>query len=67
MVCAARCEGNYFRNLNSGAPIGDAFKADIVVAHELILEIKAVTTILPLREVQLRIGQRWPGLTRLFA
>ena len=33
---------------------GDGFKADIIVAHELILEIKAVTAILPIHEVQLR-------------
>jgi GxxExxY protein len=37
-----------------GAPIGDGFKADVVVAHELILEIKAVAAILPVHEVQLR-------------
>jgi GxxExxY protein len=35
-------------------PIGDGFKADIVVARELILEIKAVTAILPVHEVQVR-------------
>jgi GxxExxY protein len=34
--------------------VGDGFKADIVVAGELILEIKAVSTILPIHEVQLR-------------
>jgi GxxExxY protein len=41
-----------------GAPAGDGFKVDIVVAHELILEIKAVTAILPIHEVQLRTGPR---------
>ncbi len=41
-----------------GSPIGDGFKADIVVAHELILELKSVTTILPIHEVQLRTDLR---------
>ena len=45
-----------------GAPVGDGFKADIVVAHELILEIKAVTTILPIHEVQLRTYLRMSGI-----
>src|SRR5579864_6743429 len=40
--------------LYKGAEVGDGFKADIVVAGELILEIKAVSTILPIHEVQLR-------------
>jgi GxxExxY protein len=46
------------------APVGDDCKADIVVAHEPILEIKAVTAILPIHEVQRRTGPRWPGSTR---
>ena len=50
--------------LHKGAEVGDGFKADIVVAGELILEIKAVSTILPIHEVQLRTGPRRPGLTR---
>ena len=33
--------------------IGEGFKADIVVARQVILEIKAVTTILPVHEAQL--------------
>ena len=37
-----------------GVPVGDAFKAHIAVAHELILEIKAVAAILPIHEAQLR-------------
>jgi GxxExxY protein len=45
-----------------GAPVGDGFKADIVVAHELILEIKAVTAILPIHEVQLRTYLRMSGI-----
>ena len=53
--------------LYKGAPVGDGFKADIVVAHELILEIKAVTAILPTHEVQLRTEPRWPGLTQASA
>src|ERR1700730_17525346 len=50
--------------LYKGAEVGDGFKADIVVAGELILEINAVSNILPIHEVQLRTGPRWPGLTR---
>ena len=46
------------------APVGDGFRADIVVAHEVILEIKAVTANLPIHEVQLRTGPSWPGLTQ---
>jgi GxxExxY protein len=34
-------------------PIGEGFKADIVVAHEVIIEIKAVAAILPVHEAQL--------------
>ena len=45
-----------------GIPVGDGFKADIVVAHELILEIKAVTVILPIHEVQLRTYLRMSGI-----
>jgi len=45
-----------------GAPIGDGFKADIVVARELILEIKAVAAILPVHEVQLRTYLRMSGI-----
>ena len=47
-----------------GAEVGDGFKADIVVAGELILETKAASTILPIHAVQLRTGPWWPGLTR---
>ncbi len=36
-----------------GVPIGDGFKADILVAQEVIIEIKAVTAILPVYEAQL--------------
>ena len=45
-----------------GAPVGDGFKVDIVVAHELILEIKAVTAILPIHEAQLRNRTSVAGL-----
>ena len=45
-----------------GAEIGDGFKADIVVAGELILEIKAVSTILPIHAVQLRTYLRMSGI-----
>jgi GxxExxY protein len=47
-----------------GTKVGDGFKADIVVAGELIPEIKAVSTILPINAVRLRTGPWWPGLTR---
>jgi GxxExxY protein len=50
--------------VSKGTPVGDGFKADIAVARELILEIKSVATILPIHEVQLRIGPRSLGLTR---
>jgi GxxExxY protein len=45
-----------------GAPVDDGFKADIVVAHELILETKAVTAILPIRAVQLRTYLRMSSI-----
>jgi GxxExxY protein len=45
-----------------GAPVGDGFKADIIVAHELILEIKSVTSILPIHEVQLRTYLRMSSI-----
>jgi GxxExxY protein len=45
-----------------GAEVGDGCKADIVVAGELILEIKAVSTILPIHEVQLRTYLRMSGI-----
>jgi GxxExxY protein len=37
-----------------GIAVGNAFKADIVIVHEIILAIKAVTTIRPIYEGQLR-------------
>ncbi len=43
-------------------PLGDGFKADIVVARELILEIKAVPAILPVHEMQLRTYLRMSGI-----
>jgi GxxExxY protein len=45
-----------------GAIVGDGFKADIVVAHDLILEIKAITAILPIHEAQLRTYLRMSGI-----
>ena len=48
--------------LYKSAEVGDGFKADIVVAGELILEIKAVSTILPIHEVQLRTYLRMSGI-----
>ena len=34
------------------APIADGYKADIVVARAVILEIKSIATILPVHEAQ---------------
>ena len=48
--------------VHKGAPAGDGFKADIVVAHESIPEIKAATAILPIHEVQLRTYLRMSGI-----
>jgi GxxExxY protein len=45
-----------------GAEVGDGCKADIVVADELIPEIKAVSTILPIHAVQLRTCLRMSGV-----
>ena len=42
--------------------IGDGFKADIVVAREVILEIKSVAAILPIHEAQLHTYLRMSGL-----
>ena len=43
-------------------PIGDGFKADIIVAREVILEIKSVAAILPIHEAQLHTYLRMSGL-----
>ena len=48
--------------LYKGIAIGDGFKADIIVAQELILEIKAVGAILPIHAVQLRTYLRMSGI-----
>jgi GxxExxY protein len=45
-----------------GVQVGDGFKADIVVAHELILKVKSVIAILPIHEVQLRTYLRMSGI-----
>ena len=45
-----------------GSPVGDGFKADIVVAGAVILELKAVAAILPIYEVQLRTYLRMSGI-----
>ena len=42
--------------------ITNGFKADIIVAQTLILEIKSVATILPVHEMQLRTYLRLSGL-----
>ena len=48
--------------LYKGDNVGSGFKADLVVAGALILEIKAVSTILPIHEVQLRTYLRLSGI-----
>jgi GxxExxY protein len=42
-------------------PIGEAFRADIVVARQVILEIKSVATTLPAHEAQLHTYLRMSG------
>jgi GxxExxY protein len=48
--------------LYKGEQVGDGFKADVVVAEQLILEIKSVTTILTVHEMQLRTYLRMSGV-----
>ena len=48
--------------LYKGEQVGDGFKADVVVAEQLILEIKSVTTILTVHEMQLRTYLRMSGI-----
>jgi GxxExxY protein len=48
--------------LYKGSEVGDGFKADIVVAGELVMEIKAVSAILPIHAVQLRTYLRMSGI-----
>ncbi len=43
-------------------PIGEGFRADIVVAREVILEIKSVAAIVPAHEAQLYTYLRMSGL-----
>ena len=48
--------------LYKGEQVGDAFKADLVVAEQLILEVKSVAIILPVHEMQLRTYLRMSGI-----
>jgi GxxExxY protein len=48
--------------LYKGGQVGDRFKADVVVAEQLILEIKSVATILTVHEMQLRTYLRTSGI-----
>jgi GxxExxY protein len=43
-------------------PIGEGFRGDIVVAREVILEVKSVAAILPAHEAQLHTYLRMSGL-----
>ena len=45
-----------------GVPMGDGFRADIVVERKVIIEIKAVTTVLPVHEAQLQTYLRMSGI-----
>lgn len=45
-----------------GANIGEGFRADIVVERKVILEVKAVATILPAHEAQLQTYLRMSGI-----
>jgi GxxExxY protein len=48
--------------LYMGERVGDGLKADVVVAEQLILEIKSAATILPVHEMQLRTYLRMSGI-----
>ncbi len=48
--------------LYKGEQVGDGFRADVVVAEQLILEIKSVATILAVHEMQLRTCLRMSGI-----
>jgi GxxExxY protein len=43
-------------------PIGEGFKADIIVARAVILEIKSVVAILPVHEAQLETYLHMSGI-----
>ena len=45
-----------------GAPVGDGFKADVIVAGQVILEIKSVAAVLAVHEMQLRTCLRMSGI-----
>jgi GxxExxY protein len=48
--------------LYKGEPVGDDFKADVVVAEQFIVETKSVATILTVHEMQLRTYLRMSGI-----
>ncbi|HET9020204.1 MAG TPA: GxxExxY protein [Acetobacteraceae bacterium] len=48
--------------LYKGEPVGEGFRADLVVAEQVILEIKSVTAILSVHEMQLRTYLRMSGI-----
>jgi GxxExxY protein len=48
--------------LYKGEQVGDGFKADVVVAEQLILEVKSVASILTVHEMQLRTYLRMSGI-----
>jgi GxxExxY protein len=45
-----------------GQQIGDGFRADLVVDRQVILEIKACATILPMHEAQMLTYLRMSGI-----
>jgi hypothetical protein len=42
--------------------MGEGFRADVVVDHQVILEVKAVATLLPAHEAQLQTYLRMSGI-----
>lgn len=47
-----------------GTSLGDAFRLDLLVEHDLVLEIKAVDAILPVHKAQVITYLRLGGFTR---
>jgi GxxExxY protein len=45
-----------------GVAVGEGFRADVVVDRQVILEIKAVATVLPAHEAQLQTYLRMSGI-----
>ena len=48
--------------LHKGEQVRDGFRVDVVVAEQLILEIKSDVTVLPVYKMQLRTYLRMSGI-----